>query len=85
MVTIVIFRFNGSNKVTIIFCYAANIHAKTMRRRFFQRTQIEQFFRMVKHTLHIEQSTSTDSKSFIKKKDSNIVIFLNKNSFFKLL
>jgi hypothetical protein len=67
MVTIVIFRFNGSNKVTIIFCYDAIIHAKTMRRRFFQRTQIEQFFRMVKHTLHIEQSTSNDSKSFLKK------------------
>jgi hypothetical protein len=67
MVTIVIFRFNGSDKVTIIFCYDDIIHAKTMRRRFFQRTQIEQFFRMVKHTLHIEQSTSNDSKSFIKK------------------
>lgn len=37
------------------------------RNPFGKRTQIEQFFRMVKHTLHIEQSTSNDSKSFIKK------------------
>jgi hypothetical protein len=67
IVTILIFRFNGSNKVTVIFCHDDIIHAKTMRRHFFQRTQIEQFFRMVKHTLQISQSTSEDSESFIKK------------------
>ena len=66
-VTILIFRLNGSKKVTVIFCYDNIIHGKTMRRHFFQRTQIEQFFRMVKHTLHIDQSTSKDSNSFIKK------------------
>jgi hypothetical protein len=66
-VTILMFRLKGSKKVTIIFCYDKNVKAKTMRRHFFQRTQIEQFFRMVKHTLHIEQSTSDGYQSFIKK------------------
>jgi hypothetical protein len=66
-VTILIFRFNGSKKLTVIFSYDKNIFAKTLRRHFFQRTQIEQFFRMVKHTLYINQSKSTDYKSFIKK------------------
>ena len=66
-VTVLLFRLKGSEKVTIIFCYDKNVKSKTMRRHFFQRTQIEQFFRMVKHTLHIEQSTSDDYKSFIKK------------------
>lgn len=66
-VTILIFRFNGSKKLTVIFTYDKNIFAKTLRRHFFQRTQIEQFFRLVKHTLGISQSKSTDYKSFIKK------------------
>ena len=66
-VTILIFRFNDSRKVTVIFTYDKNIFAKTLRRHFFQRTQIEQFFRMVKHTLVISQAKSTDYKSFIKK------------------
>jgi hypothetical protein len=66
-VTILMFRLKGSKKVTIVFCYDKNIKGKTLRRHFFQRTQIEQFFRMVKHTLHIEQSTSNDYPSFIKK------------------
>jgi hypothetical protein len=66
-VTVLIFRFNGSDKITIIFCYDAFIKAKTLRRRFFQRTQIEQFFRMLKHTLKISQSKSDDTHSFIKK------------------
>lgn len=67
LVTILIFRFNGSRKITIIFCYNGEIKAKTMRRRFFQRTQIEQFFRMLKHTLKISQSKSDGTHSFIKK------------------
>jgi hypothetical protein len=66
-VTVLIFRFNGSHKITIIFCYDAFIKAKTLRRRFFQRTQIEQFFRMLKHTLKISQSKSDSTHSFIKK------------------
>lgn len=66
-VTIIIFRFNKSSKVTIVFTDNKEIKAKTMRWHFFQRTQIEQFFRLVKHTLQIRQSKSDDFKSFSKK------------------
>ena len=66
-VTIIIFRFNKSSKVTIVFTDNKDIKAKTMRWHFFQRTQIEQFFRLVKHTLQIRQSKSDDFKSFNKK------------------
>jgi hypothetical protein len=76
-VTVLIFRFNGSKKVTAIFTYDKNIFAKTLRRHFFQRTQIEQFFRMLKHTLVISQTKSVDYKTFIKK----LAIFLLKAIF----
>lgn len=66
-VTILVFRFNKSRKVTIIFSNDKNIKSKTMRWHFFQRTQIEQFFRTVKHILKIRQSKSADEKSFRKK------------------
>ncbi len=66
-VTVLLFRFNNSKTVSIIFSTDKDIKAITLRRRFFQRTQIEQFFRMVKHTLRIAQSTSLDTSSFRKK------------------
>ena len=66
-VTVLLFRFNKSKTVSIIFSTDKGIKAITLRRRFFQRTQIEQFFRMVKHTLRIAQSTSLDTSSFRKK------------------
>ena len=66
-VTVLLFRFNNSKTVSIIFSTDKDIKAITLRRRFFQRTQIEQFFRMVKHTLRIAQSTSLDTAAFRKK------------------
>lgn len=66
-VTVLLFRFNKSKTVSIIFSTDKDIKAITLRRRFFQRTQIEQFFRMAKHTLRIAQSTSLDTSSFRKK------------------
>jgi hypothetical protein len=66
-VTVLLFRFNKSKTVSIIFSTDKDIKAITLRRRFFQRTQIEQFFRMVKHTLRIAQSTTLDTSSFRKK------------------
>lgn len=65
--TLLFFRLNDSKKVSIIFCNELNIMAKTLRRRFFQRTKIELFFRFLKDTLKIQKSTSTDYASFIKK------------------
>lgn len=66
-VTLLFFRLKDSKKVSVIFCNDLEISAKFMRRRFFQRTKIEQFFRLLKDTLKIQQTKSVDAASFIKK------------------
>jgi len=66
-VILLFFRLNGSKKVSVIFCTDLSIKSKTLRRRFFQRTKIELFFRFLKDTLKIQKSKSVDTKSFIKK------------------
>lgn len=58
------FRFNGSKKVSVIYCPDKNIFAKTLRHHFFQRTQIEQFFRLLKHSLQIAQAKTTTKHEF---------------------
>jgi hypothetical protein len=55
-VTLLAFRLNGSGKVSIIYSTAKNIFAKTLRRHWFQRTYIEQFFKMLKHVLQISEA-----------------------------
>lgn len=60
-VTLLFFRYNKSDKVTVLYCPAShspNIFAKSMRHHWFARTQIEQFFRMVKHILKIQEAKS---------------------------
>jgi hypothetical protein len=60
-VTLLFFRYNKSEKVTVIYCpttKATSIFAKTMRHHWFARTQIEQFFRTVKHILKIQEAKS---------------------------
>jgi len=66
-VILLFFRLNGSKKVSVLFCSDLSIKSKTLRRRFFQRTKIELFFRLLKDTLKIQKSTSVDTKSFLKK------------------
>lgn len=66
-VVLLFFRLKGSNKVTVIFCQEKAIMAKTMRRRFFQRTKIEQFFRFLKDTLKIQTSKTERFGDFVKK------------------
>jgi len=66
-VTLVFFRLKDSKKVSIIFCNDLEVSAKFMRWRFFQRTKIEQFFRLLKDTLKIQQTKSVDAESFVKK------------------
>lgn len=56
IVTFLAFRLKGSKKVSIIYSTNKNIHAKTLRRHWFQRTSIEQFFKLLKHTLLIQES-----------------------------
>lgn len=76
-VVMIFFRLNGSKKVSAVYCTNLNISAKTLRRRWFQRTQIEQFFRMIKNTLKIQHTKSTDKESFSKK----LATFLFKATF----
>ena len=76
-VVMIFFRLNGSKKVSAVYTTDISLSAKTIRRRWFQRTQIEQFFRMMKDTLKIQHSKSTDIESFAKK----LCVFLFKATF----
>lgn len=66
-VVFLFFRFNGSNKVSVIYSTNLSIKSKTLRRRWFHRTQIEQFFRKLKDTLKLQQSTADRCEAFFKK------------------
>jgi len=65
-VVLLFFRLNGSNKISVIYSTNLDIKAKTLRRHWFQRTLIEQFFRFSKHTLHFAQSHSKNADEFIE-------------------
>jgi hypothetical protein len=62
--TFLAFRLKGSKKVSVIYTTDKNIKGKTLRRHWFERTQIEQFFRLLKHTMSIQQSITTTKHSF---------------------
>jgi hypothetical protein len=66
-VVLLFFRLKGSDKVTVIFCSHLSVMKKTLRRRFFQRTKIELFFRFLKDTLKIQKSKSERYGDFVKK------------------
>jgi hypothetical protein len=66
-VTLLVFRLNGSKKVSLIYTTDKDIKAKTLRRRWFQRTLIEQFFRFLKDTLKIQKSKATNHVKFERK------------------
>lgn len=55
-VTLLAFRLNGSQKVSVIYSTDKHIFAKTLRRHWFQRTYIEQFFKTLKHVLQISEA-----------------------------
>ena len=65
-VVLVAFRLNGSKRVSIIYTTSTDEKAKTLRRHWFQRTYIEQFFKILKHVLKIQENrTKTkDAMSF---------------------
>ena len=66
-VVLLFFRLNNSQKVTVIFCQQIAVMGKTLRRRFFQRTKIELFFRFLKDTLKIQKSKTERFGDFTKK------------------
>ena len=63
-VTILAFRLKNSKKITVIYSPDKNIKAKTLRRHWFARTQIEQFFKLLKHYMKIQQSITTNKHDF---------------------
>ena len=63
-VVLLIFRLNGSNKVSIIYTTHLEIMSKTLRRHWFARTYIEQFFKTLKHVLKIHQTITKTKASF---------------------
>lgn len=63
-VTLLAFRLNGSKKVSIIYSTDKNIYAKTLRRHWFQRTYIEQFFKLLKHIFRIQDARVKTKKDF---------------------
>jgi len=66
-ITLLIFRYKDSKKVSVIYSTSADIKGKTLRHHWFQRTYIEQFFRFSKHTLKAAQSTADNVEDFIRK------------------
>ena len=62
--TFLFFRLTGSKKVSIVYCQDKNIMATSLRRHWFQRTQIEQFFRLLKHTLKIAEAKTKNKDEF---------------------
>lgn len=63
-VTLLAFRLNGSKKVSVIYSFDKSIFSKTLRRHWFQRTYIEQFFKTLKHVLQIQEARTNDKQGF---------------------
>jgi Transposase DDE domain len=63
-VTLLAFRLNGSKKVSIIYSTEKSIFAKTLRRHWFQRTYIEQFFKILKHVFKIQDARVKTKDAF---------------------
>jgi hypothetical protein len=72
-VVLLFFRFNSSQTVSVIVTDQLDIFAKTLRRRWFQRTYIEQFFRFSKHTLNIQSTKATNASEFDRKVSLNFL------------
>lgn len=66
-VTMLFFRYQSSKKVTFVYTVDKNIHAKTLRRHWFDRTYIEQFFKTLKHIFKIQSSQPSSKLDFLFK------------------
>ena len=84
-VTILIFRLPNSKKVTAIYTPNKNIFAKTLRRHWFARTQIEQFFKMLKHFMHIAETRPREKHGFEYKMLRFAFIALQIKQFIRIL
>ncbi len=66
-VVLLFFRLNGSKKVSVIYTSNLTIFAKTLRRHWFNRTYIEQFFKTLKHVLKISEPRTKNKQEFENK------------------
>ncbi len=66
-VVLLFFRLEKGTKINVIMTTQLDIKAKTLRRRWFQRTYIEQFFRFSKHTLKIQETKAKNVNEFVRK------------------
>ena len=66
-VVLLFFRLNGSKKVSVIYTPNLTIFAKTVRRHWFNRTYIEQFFKTLKHVLKISEPRTKNKEEFENK------------------
>lgn len=84
-VVLLIFRLNGSNKVSIIYTTHLEIMSKTLRRHWFARTYIEQFFKILKHVLKIQQTTTNTKDAFEIKLTRFFFVALHTQKLIKLI
>ncbi len=66
-VVLLFFRLKKGIRINVIMTTRLDIKAKTLRRRWFQRTYIEQFFRFSKHTLRIQETKAENVNEFVRK------------------
>lgn len=66
-VVFLFFRLNGSKNVSVIYTTNLTIFAKTLRRHWFNRTYIEQFFKTLKHVLKISEPRTKTKEEFENK------------------
>jgi len=73
-VILLFFRYNYSKKVSVVYCTDLNAKEKTIRRNWFQRTYIEQYFKIIKHVLQIQETRPSDKARF--ECNLNVYMFL---------
>ena len=66
-VVLLFFRLNKSKKVSVIYSTHLPIFSKTIRRHWFNRTHIEQFFKLLKHSMKIQNTIVKTKEAFEKK------------------
>lgn len=65
-VVLLFFRLNKGKKVNVIMTPRLDTKAITLRHRWFQRTEVEQFFRFSKHTLKFQETKTENVAEFIR-------------------
>jgi len=66
-VVLLFFRLNKSKKVSVIYSTSLPIFSKTLRRHWFNRRYIEQFFKLLKHSMKIQYTIIRTKEAFEKK------------------